>query len=567
MNAETARYRLKIRSAEDVVAARQRVRAAADQMGFDLFDQVQIATGVSEIGREIVANGGGELTLSISTSRPQRLVIGATGIDCGDEGADAASPGIAAARRLLGPPLDADAGAAACTFSRLLPHSASPATAGQVLSVGSTNLDQELQHQDSDLLRLLELNRVREEELESLKGELDETNQGVLALYAELDDRAESIRRASEERTRFLSNVTHELRTPLSSIVALCRLVLTNQEAPLAGDQVKQVDYIQKSAQDLLDFVSDLLDLAKVEAGKVAVNSVAFEVEDLFVALRGMFRPMLSDSALSIVIEPLSVPGMVTDESKVTQILRNLMSNALKFTERGEIRVTAVHEPNADVIVFKVADTGIGIGADDLERIFDEFIQVDTRRGRRERSSGLGLPLSRRLAEMLGGSLTVESRVGAGSTFSLSLPRLFTPEADPSVADPQTGYVLVVDDDQISRYVAREQLERHGWRVVEAVDGEMALRLAREGECRAIVSDLVMPGMSGFELLKRLGEDPATAAIPVVIRTSLSASELDAAALARAAAVFSKDADTIQRVVDRVASSIGARSSHAQAAR
>ncbi|MEP6753219.1 MAG: ATP-binding protein [Candidatus Dormiibacterota bacterium] len=566
MSADPGVSRLQVRSFEDVVSARQRVREAAERLGFDLFDQVQIATGVSEVGREMVVAGGGELSLWISPAQPRRLVIGAMGIECGDELVATSSPGMVAARMLLGPPLDSDPAEGGCTFTRLLPKSASPAAIQDALPSLPGDPYHALQHQDTDLIQLIEMARIREGDLDSLKRELEETNQGVLALYAELDDRAESIRRASEERSQFLSNVTHELRTPLSSIVALCRLVLTNTDAPLAGEQVSQVGYIQKSAQDLLDFVSDLLDLAKVEAGKVAVRPAPFEVEDLFAALRGMFRPLSSDAPFPIVIERAQVPTMVTDENKVSQILRNLISNALKFTERGEIRVSVRHDSDRGEVVFAVADTGVGIAAADLGRIFDEFVQVDTRRGRRERSSGLGLPLSRSLAALMGGSLTAESEVGVGSKFTLRLPTAFA-QATSRPADPKSGYVLVVDDDQISRYVAREQLERHGWRVLEAADGEMALRLAREGDCRAIVSDLAMPGMSGFELLNHLAEDPTTAGIPVVIRTSMPQADLDMASLARAAAVFSKDDDSIQSVVDRVATSMGAPASHPAARR
>lgn len=555
MTGRTAIGSLVIRSADDVASARQRVREAAARLGFDLFDQVQIAAGVSEIGREIAAAGGGELKLSLSAAPPRRLIVAATGIECGDELHGEIRPGVAAGRRLVGPPVEHHSADHGCTFSRLLPRSA-PATDLSHLLPGPMDRYDEVQRDDTEMLRLLEMVRARDAELESLSRELEETNRGVLALYSELDDRAESVRRASEERSRFLSNVTHELRTPLSSIVALCRLLLTNDHHPLGGEQVKQLGYIQKSAQDLLDFISDLLDLARVEAGKVTVRPAAFEAEDLFAALRGMFRPLIVEVGFPVVFEPARLPTMVTDENKVNQILRNLIANALKFTEKGQIRISARHDTSRDEIVFTVADSGIGISAEDLNRIFDEFVQVDARRGTRERSSGLGLPLSRRLAELMGGTLKVESRLGAGSTFTLTLPRVYTAPSTPSVVpEPERGYVLVVDDDQISRYVAKEQLERRGWRVVEAADGEMALRLAREGNCRAIVSDLAMPGMSGFELLDRLGENPATAAIPVVIRTSVPVGNITHP-LTRAAAVFSKDYDSIQSVVDRVTTSV-----------
>jgi signal transduction histidine kinase/CheY-like chemotaxis protein len=412
----------------------------------------------------------------------------------------------------------------------------------------------ELHHQDAEILRLLEEVRRRDTELECINRELEETNRGVLALYTELDDRAESIRQISNERAHFLTNVTHELRTPLSSITALCRLLLTAGDDALGDEQARQVRYIEKSTQDLLDFVSDLLDLAKVEAGKVAVRPAPFEAEELLAALRRMFRPLAADANVLLTFESSAVPTLDTDENKVSQILRNLISNALRFAERGEVRVSALHDAETDEVLFIVADTGIGIAPIDLDRIFDEYVQVEAGRGSRERSSGLGLPLSRRLAQLMGGSITAASEVGVGSTFRLRFPRMYSPRLSRSGARADaSGYILVVDDDNISRYVAKEFLERLGWRVLEAASGEMALRLAGEGECRAIILDLVMPGMSGFEVLQRLGDQPDTAAIPVVVRTSLALSDIELSSVARALGVFSKSQDSMERLVDVIA--------------
>lgn len=556
MTAPTALGRLSIQSSNDVVTARQRVRDAAERLGFDQFDQVQIATGVSEIARELAAGGGGELELSVVLLRPRRLIIEARGAGTERIARAELTPALAAARRLLGGPVGDLDPEGRIAFSRLVPNPLSASAieaAASVLGAGAGDPYRELEVQNHELIRALEELRVREADLEALNRELEETNRGVLALYAELDDKAESLRRASDERSRFLSNVTHELRTPLSSIMALCRLLLSESGASLGVEQVKQIGYIQKSAQDLHEFVSDLLDLAKVEAGKIAVRPSPFELEDVFAALRGMFRPMATDPAVALVFEPSHVGELTNDEHKVAQVLRNLISNALKFTERGEVRVRASYDPERDEVEVTVADTGSGIAADALEQIFEEFVQVDARTRRRERGTGLGLPLSRNLAQLMGGSLTVESLLGVGSTFTLRVPRVFEPPG--SAREERTGYVLVVDDDRISRYVAREQLERVGWRVVEAADGEMALKLAAEADCRAIVLDLLMPGMSGFEVLEQLGRNPSTAELPVVIRTSLPIAEIDGTAVARAAGVFSKHDDSIEVVVDRLIAS------------
>lgn len=499
----------------------------------------------------MVAAGGGELEFAISPARPRRLIISARFNAVRDRAED--MPGVAAARRLIGPSIGPEGDDGTRSFSRVLPRSAPLEDGLKALSAGARDPYSELHEQDTELLRLHEELRRRDADLESARTELEETNRGVLALYAELDDKAESIRQISDERARFLSNVTHELRTPLSSITALCRLLLKEKEVKIGEEQAKQIAYIQKSAQDLLDFVSDLLDLARVGAGKVSVHPAPFEVDEMLTALRGMFRPLSADANVPVIFELSPVLTMNTDENKVSQILRNLISNALKFTERGEIRISTTHNRAADEVVFTVADTGVGIAGADLERIFDEFIQVDTRRGRRERSSGLGLPLSRKLAQLMGGSITVESEIGAGSKFQLRLPRVYSERADQArTALGGNGYIMVVDDDPVSRYVAKEELERLGWRVVEAADGETALLLARERECRAIVLDMVMPGTTGPDVLRRLGEQPETAAIPVVIRTSLRLGEIDPASVARAAGVFSKSDDSMRALADMI---------------
>jgi len=232
-----------------------------------------------------------------------------------------------------------------------------------------------------------------------LNRELEDTNRGVMALYAELDEKAASLQQANELKTRFLSNTSHEFRTPLNSIMSLSRLLLERMDGELTPEQEKQVTLIQKSAAGLLELVNDLLDLAKVEAGKIVVHLGEFEVSELFASLRGMLRPLIAhNSSVSLVFEePVGIPMLHTDEGKVAQILRNLISNAIKYTEFGEVRVAAVREDNN--IVFSVTDTGIGINAEDTEYIFEDYIQLDSQIQKQVKGTGLGLPLSRKLAE------------------------------------------------------------------------------------------------------------------------------------------------------------------------
>jgi signal transduction histidine kinase len=267
----------------------------------------------------------------------------------------------------------------------------------------------------------LELERLRQE-AEALRAELEETNQGVLALYAELDDQAEQLRQASDLKSRFLSYMSHEFRTPLGSILSIARLLTDEMDGSLNAEQHKQVRFVSGAARELSDMVDDLLDLAKIEAGRITISPAWFDMMDLFAALRGMFRPIADATAADLVFEePQDMPRLYTDDKKLAQILRNYISNALKFTQRGEIRVSARME-NAQEIRFAVNDTGIGIPADLHASLFEDFSQVDSPIQKRLRGTGLGLSLCKRFAELLGGRVGVESTPGQGSVFHVIIP-------------------------------------------------------------------------------------------------------------------------------------------------
>lgn len=249
----------------------------------------------------------------------------------------------------------------------------------------------------------------------------------------ELRQREEELARLGAELQAFLSNVTHEFQTPLNSILALTRLLLDRVDGDLTTEQEKQVTYIRQATADLSQLVHDLLDLAKIEAGKVTLRPSRFTVEDLFSALRDMMRPLHRNDAVSLVFDPAPTAApLFTDEGKVSQILRNYISNALKFTERGEIRVSA-HGDDSAMITFRVTDTGIGIAREDQGQLFHQFGQVPNRLQARVGGTGLGLSLSKRLAELLGGGVGVQSARGQGSTFWVRLP--MTAPGLESVAD------------------------------------------------------------------------------------------------------------------------------------
>ena len=349
---------------------------------------------------------------------------------------------------------------------------------------------------------------------------------GVVALYAELDERAEQLRKASDLKSRFLSNMTHEFRTPLNSVLALSRLLLDRIDGELTAEQERQIGYIRRSAESLLELVNDLLDLSKVEAGKVEVKCARFTVSNLFGALRGALRPLLTSASVELNFDAADdMPELLTDEAKVAQILRNLISNALKFTEQGEVRVTARHDAEKKFATFRVRDTGIGIPPEHHERIFEEFSQIDTRLHKSVKGTGLGLPLSRSLAQLIGGNITIESVVGQGSVFTLTIPTQFR---DPTsavapVADLTQKRVLVIDDDETFRYVMKQIIRNEPrYEVLEASDGSDGLRLAREGHPDVIVLDLQMPNVDGFTVLQELNADQRTSVIPIIVSTSMA---------------------------------------------
>ncbi|WAC72141.1 ATP-binding protein [Roseateles sp. SL47] len=267
------------------------------------------------------------------------------------------------------------------------------------------------------------------QQVQDLQMELDETNRGVLALYAELDTQAQQLRQATELKSRFLAYMSHEFRTPIASIRSLTRLLLDRVDGPLTPEQDKQIQFIRTTSEELTDMVNDLLDLAKVEAGRIDISPAWFELVDLFAALRGMFKPVLVNPDVQLIFEePVGSTQLFTDNGKLSQILRNFISNALKFTSQGEVRVSAVQQ--GDSMVFSVTDTGIGIAPEFHQAIFQDFIQLDSPIQKRLRGTGLGLSLSKRLAELLGGQVALQSEAGKGSVFSVTLPLRLGDAAD-----------------------------------------------------------------------------------------------------------------------------------------
>jgi signal transduction histidine kinase/CheY-like chemotaxis protein len=539
----------------DVVVARQRARRIGELLGFDRQDQTRLATAVSEIARNAFRYArGGRVEFSVEGQTPPQILL----VRVSDEGPGIASLptvlsgqyrsttgmgiGITGTRRLMDAFDIESAPGRGTTVSlrKLLPRSSALVTTASVATLVAALAREraddpvaEMVQQNQELLQALDELQRRQHELVDLNNELEDTNRGVVALYAELDEKADHLRRADELKSRFLSNMSHEFRTPLNSILALSRLLLDRLDGPLTDEQVKQISFVRKAAQDLFELINDLLDLAKVEAGKVVVRPGEFEIEHLFGALRGMLRPLLVNRSLNLVFEDAGgLPPLMTDESKVSQILRNFISNALKFTERGEVRVTARLSDDGDSVVFSVKDTGIGIAAADQERIFEEFTQLDNYLQRHVRGTGLGLPLTRQLAHLLGGRVWLESELGVGSTFFVSVARIYHPAAagqtpEPASSrgqwepDPSRLPVLVLEDEPEMIHTYQDLLRGTLFQLVPARTTSEARQILKSLRPRVIVLDVVLKTEDTWAFLAELKRGTATHDIPVLVITQI----------------------------------------------
>ena len=531
-------HSLKLATERDVVNARQRARSVAAALGFDHHDQIRIATAVSEIARNAFryAKGG---TVSFYVDPESRLFR----IEVKDDGGgiphlekvlggsyrstSGMGMGILGTKRLMDEfTISSAPSGTQVRFGKHLPTLAQPLNVDSLKQLSSqlarqnpaTAID-ELQTQNRELLNTLNELRERKEELQRINSELEDTNRGVVALYAELDERADYLRRASELKSSFLSNMSHEFRTPLNSMLALTRMLLDRMDGELTSEQEQQIRFIQRSAKELSEMVDDLLDLAKVEAGRLEVKPKTFQVDELFGALRGMLKPLLADSSLNLAFEmPDGLPPLYTDEQKVSQILRNFISNAIKFTSRGEVRVSARQVGPA--IEVSVADTGIGISESDQRIIFEEFAQIENSLQKRVKGTGLGLPLSRKLAELLGGSVDVKSTVGVGSVFSLTVPTNYagvSPGSDLEIPEIEAGkkLVLIVEDNPetafvYSRYVVNAGFQFH---VVASVDE--AKRFLEKLTPDVMILDVLLRAENSWDLLREL--KARSSPIPVIV--------------------------------------------------
>ncbi|HGY9626571.1 response regulator [Pseudomonas putida] len=428
-------------------------------------------------------------------------------------------------------------------------------------------LNEELQVQQEELKtaneELEEQSRILKESqahLETQQAELEQTNEqlaertdaldrknGELNLaQLELQARAEDLQRTNRYKSEFLANMSHELRTPLNSSLILAKLLAENGEGNLSDEQVKFAESIYSAGNDLLNLINDILDIAKVEAGKLDVRAQVTQVEGLVEGVRAMFEPLARDKGLdfAVQVEPQVPATLFTDRQRLEQILKNLLSNAIKFTEHGQVSLTIGHEAGRGVC-FSVRDSGIGIAADQQQAIFEAFHQVDGTSNRRYGGTGLGLSISRDLARLLGGQITVQSTPGQGSTFNLTLPEQYegapaeaqvpqvakpvaqvaapVPPASrgPAFADDRehapfaSRCILVVEDEPNFARILFDLAHELGYSCLVAQSADEGYALAAQYTPDAILLDMRLPDHSGLTVLQRLKEQAATRHIPV----------------------------------------------------
>ncbi|NML12628.1 response regulator [Sphingobium sp. AR-3-1] len=412
-------------------------------------------------------------------------------------------------------------------------------------------------------VELEQTNSQLEEQAQTLENQRDELERVAVTLQT----KARELEQASQYKSDFLANMSHELRTPLNSLLILSKLLGDNPDGNLSHDQVKFARTIESSGNDLLTLINDILDLSKIEAGHIQVQPETVPLQRLVGDLRQMFQPVAATRNLAFEIEvaPDCPRAIETDRMRIEQILKNLLSNAFKFTEQGSVRLT-LSPVEGNRIAMAVTDTGIGMSKEQQGHIFEAFHQADSTISRRYGGTGLGLSISRQLARLLGGSISLDSKPGEGSSFTLIVPLAYDPatvasraatppsRVEPAPVAPATPaptrsvpsqpkwiveddrasiaegrrLLLIIEDDEVFASIVCELSRDLGFQCIIAGTAEEAVKLAREYKPSAVVLDLGLPDQSGLTVLDRLKHDDATRHIPIHV---VSASDHSQAAL------------------------------------
>ena len=408
-----------------------------------------------------------------------------------------------------------------------------------ILSDAFNDMLQQIQQRDARLV----------EYQEHLEDQVAQRSEQLLRVNTQLLVAKERAEEASRAKSAFLANMSHELRTPLNAILLYSELLLDEVKERGLAELGADLEKIQTSGRHLLGLIDDILDLSKIEAGRMTIYLEEVTLEAMIQDIQTTIQPLMAKNHNTFVVErDPAATKMRSDLKKVRQILYNLLNNASKFTEHGTVTLKVLPDADPDFLLFTISDTGIGMTPDQLSRLFQDFSQADDSTTRRFGGTGLGLALSQRFADMLGGDLRVESEAGTGSTFFVRLPRVTQAPAGhgphPAMAPSGAGHlgtVLIIDDDPSMRDAVSRILTKEGFWVAVAASGGEGLQMARTLRPSVITLDVLMPDMSGWQVLSELKAEPQLRDIPVILLTMLDGRDQGFAL--GAAAVLQKPVD------------------------
>lgn len=516
---------LALRSEQDIVHCRQAAKRLAAALEWPVLEQIRLATAVSELARNIHQYAGsGHFDFALLRDDGQRLRgLEVRAVDQGPGIAEmdairagsyrsntGMGIGLRGAQRLFDDFDIQTSPAGTCITARKY-QAPRPFPAADLLQALTADLQgspppdpyQQIRLQSEELLLTNTELQLRQSELEVTNKELENTNQGVVALYSELEKATQELKEASEAKTRFFSNMTHEFRTPINIIENVAKLLASGVDGALNAEQQRQVRFISDAALELANLVSELLALAEVQSGRLTIVPQPFPLGpfvDRLEQFAAALAPRYPQVSFSVAPPPAEVL-LDTDESRLFQVLRNLISNAFKYTPRGQVRIQ-VFQPDDASLEFLVEDSGIGIAAADQQKIFEEFERIRSPHLTHIEGTGLGLPLAQRLAVLLRGELSLDSEVGRGSRFTLRLPRHY---ASHRAAEPEPDLsgltVLVIEDNEGDRYLVRRTLERLNPVLLEADSARSSLDRLNAVRPDIIILDLDLPDINGEDLL------------------------------------------------------------------
>ena len=435
--------------------------------------------------------------------------------------------------------------------------------------------NQQMEEQQQQLQQQTEELRQTNAQMERASQQLEQQNRRLIETQQELDTRAKQLELSSRYKSEFLANMSHELRTPLNSIILLSKMMANNANSNLNSEEIHHAEIIHNAGQELLRLINDVLDLSKIEAGRMELHLSTISSQELLSELYGLFEASAKEKNLQFDIEDTLRADFISDMNRVSQILRNLLSNAFKFTKKGSIKFSISRVENSTLpIKFSVKDTGIGISEDKQQLIFEAFQQGDGSISRQYGGTGLGLSISLRFAQLLGGTIELNSQIGKGSEFSLLLPEnapytntnslyVDTIQAkiqqqseitntvkttdDRTNINTQDAIILLIDDDALFAQALLEINRKLGYKTLHAATGEQGLELAKQYHPKGILLDLGLPDMDGIDVLNKLKTQHNLADIPVYV---VSAREKDAVLIEQGIIGYLQKPVNIQQISD-----------------